>query len=148
MKHSRRESMGNNVKGDELFEWKLFMQRSNEHEEKLSLYQPDIVSKINEMNRIETEKKRKREEQQEWEYHGETGEWEWIGEFEPVLIPDDPFPPLTEEEYKLAKEEDVKLMEEITKHRKKEQKELRQKIEGERKEAMKVPLDPLPERQL
>ena len=39
-------------------------------------------------------------------------------------------------------------MEEITKHRKKEQKEQRQKIERERKEAMKVPLDPLPERQL
>ena len=104
------------------------MQKSTGYTEKLSVCQPDIVSKINEMNRIETEKKRKSEEQQEWEYHGETGEWQWIGEFEPVLIPDDPFPPLTEEEYKLAKEEDIKLMEEITKHRKKEQKEQRQKI--------------------
>ena len=39
---------------------------------------PDIVSKLNEMNRVESEKKRKWEEQQsnqEWEYHGESGYW-------------------------------------------------------------------------
>ena len=46
------------------------MQKSTGHTEKLSVCQPDIVSKINEMNRIETEKKRKSEDQQEWEYHG------------------------------------------------------------------------------
>ena len=148
---SRRNSRENIVKGDELFEWKLFMQKSSGHREKLSMNRPDIVSKLNEMNRIESEKKQKREEEQsnqEWEYHGESGEWKWTGEFDPVHIPDDPFPPLTEEEYKQCKEADKKMMEEMAQYKKKEQKEQRQKKEKERRDAMKVPIDPLPERQL
>ena len=71
--------------------------------EKLSKSQPDVVSKLNEMNRTEAENKRKRELEygnQEWEYHGESGQWQWTGE--PVHISDDPFPPTRKEEYRLC----------------------------------------------
>ena len=93
----------------------------------------DVVSKLNEMNRTEAENKRKRELEygnQEWEYHGESGQWQWTGDVEPVHIPDDPFPTMTEEEYRLCHEADIQLMEEMTKQRKKEQKEKRQEVKS------------------
>ena len=43
MEFSRRETMaGKAVKGDELFEWELFKQKSKGHSETLSKHQPDM----------------------------------------------------------------------------------------------------------
>ena len=48
--------MGAAVHGDELFEWKLFKQKSKKHANKLIETRPDIVSKLNDLNRSEKER--------------------------------------------------------------------------------------------
>ena len=66
------------------------------NKKKLSILEnkkPDIVQMINEKLRIEKEKERKREKEREkeveedggeWCVHGESGEYYWSGESEPV----------------------------------------------------------------
>ena len=52
----QRESNGASVKGDELFEWKLYHQKSSRNAEKWQKMRPDIVTKLNEMHRLEKQK--------------------------------------------------------------------------------------------
>ena len=49
----RRESNGASVKGYELFEWKLYQQKSSRHAEKLQKMRPDIVTKLNQIRCID-----------------------------------------------------------------------------------------------
>ena len=101
--------MGAAVKGDELFEWKLFKQRSKRHSNKLLEKRPDIVSKLNEMNRLEKEQKEAREEEErkrakedkgEWIFNSEYGEYYWVGEGQPYILEENLNEPPTKEELK------------------------------------------------
>ena len=74
------------AKRDELFEWNKYMQTSQKHKDILAENQPDIVSRINEKERLEKERNRQTEEnceKGEWYYNGESGEYYWTGETEP-----------------------------------------------------------------
>lgn len=113
---------------------------------------PDIVSKLNDLNRSEKERERKEKEKSdngEWQYHGESGEWMWTGESEAPDYNDDLlYEQLTEEEMKQAHADERKLYEEMEIQRKKEQREKRQQKQREIRDAMKVPINPLPEREM
>ena len=138
--------MGAAVHGDELFEWKLFKQKSKKHANKLIETRPDIVSKLNDLNRSEKERERKKSQRR---VSGESGEWSWTGDCEPPDLNDNLlYEPLTEEERKQAHADERKLYEEMEIQRKLEQKEKRKQKVRERRELMKVPINPLPEREL
>ena len=70
MKFSNRDTVPKVRKGDDLFEWKKFVSKSQRHSVKLAEKQPDIVKRINEKNREEKERDRqKKEDTQNGEWH-------------------------------------------------------------------------------
>ena len=128
------------------------MQTNEKRKEVLSKNQPDIVSRINENDRLEKERKRQTEEirdKGEWDYHGESGEYYWTGDTEPEYDDtyDNPSPP-TKEDLENARQATEREITELMKQRKQEIKEKRQKKNEERKSAMEKPVAPLPKREL
>ena len=112
-----------------------------------------IVKFLNEEAREEKEKERAREERVkedggEWLHDGENGYF-WSGEGEPPSE-NDSFEDevLTEEKIKELRIEEQEQDEAIKKFRIEEKKELRRLKEEEKRKAMRIPLDPLPEREL
>ena len=151
--YSKRKSLGAAVKGDELFEWKLFKQKSKRHSNKLLEKRPDIVSKLNEMNRLEKEQKEAREEEErkrakedkgEWIFNSEYGEYYWVGEGQPYILEENLNEPTTKEELKSIREQEEKLYEEMRQQKIEEEKEKRKRKRKEMKEAMKKPIPPIP----
>ena len=143
---SRRET--GYRKADDLWAWKKFMSKSQNHAEQLGRKQPDIVAKLNENARIEQEKERLRKEKAEageWDWHGESGEWIWTGKDPPVDEDSCCYVPLTEEEKRAVLEAEKRVEEAIKEQRKQEKMEAKREKERERKERMAKPFDPLPE---
>ena len=69
-KFSRRERVLNKCKTkDEMFEWKQYCIKSEEHRKKLESSQPDIVERINEHVRLEKEKERQESQRKD--------DWYW-----------------------------------------------------------------------
>ena len=63
---------------DELFDWKGYYDKSHQHSQILQSKRPDIVERINEINRSKKERERQWKEQYKagsWDYDGENGEW-------------------------------------------------------------------------
>ena len=135
---------------DENFDWEGYMRKSNQHKDILEKNQPDIVKIINEKHRAEQEIQSKGDcESGYWHYHGESGEYYWTGDTEPPENMDTfCLSPLSPKKMKIFKERELELMEEFREQKKKEQKEKDQKRYQERKKAMEIPIDPLPEREL
>ena len=146
---TRRES--GRGREDDLWAWKKLMGKSKNHAKHLGEKQPDIVTKLNENDRIEKEKERIRKEKREageWDWHGESGEWIWTGKDPPIDEDSCIYEPLTEDEKRAVLEAEKRLEEAIMEQRKKEKLEAKREQERERKEKMAKPIDPLPEREL
>jgi hypothetical protein len=148
MEFSNRDAVPKVRKGDDLFEWKKFISKSQRHSVKLKEKQPDIVERINEKNREEKERDRQKKEDTkngEWHYNGEMDEYYWTGENEPEYFDDNfMYEAPTEEDRKIAKEAEERWIEAMIEEDKRVKKERRQKKERERREAMAKPIDPLP----
>ena len=106
---------------DELFDWKGYYDKSHQHSQNLQSKQPDIVERINEINRSKKERERQSKEQYKagcWDYDGENGEWYWTGDDAPEIVDNFAYSPPTKEELKLFREAEDKLYEEQDKYKK------------------------------
>ena len=147
-KFSRRSGRQN----DEMRDWELFIRSGNNASGLLDSKKPDIVEKINAKIREEKEEERKQkkiveENGGEWVYSGENGEWYWDGEKEPV-IDEFEYESYGEGELQQIRENEMKEYEEYLSQQKERLKETRKLINEKRKEAMAVPVEPLPEKEL
>ena len=136
-------------------DWKGFMRKGKPYSEYLSIKQPDIIERLNEEIREEKEKERTMKEIEtekkkagEWIYHGESGEWNWIGTTAPGYGDTFTLKPPTEEEKKIAREADEREFEWYVEQRAEERKEKRKQKYKENKEKMATPIDPLPKPKL
>ena len=140
---------------NEEWDWKEYFKKGSSYEKILQDKKPDIIEKLNdeirkekEKERIRKEREKKREEEGEWLYHGESGEWYWTGredqKYEDAFCYSAP----TEEEKKLAKEQEKREFEWWVAEREKERKERRRQKNKEMKDKMKLPIPPIPDRQL
>ena len=111
------------TKKDDLTEWDSFVNKSQGHQQFLMKINPDIITRINEWKRKETEEKeRKRQEKKreeaekekeryeqgqegEWMYNPANDDYWWSGEGDPVYYNDDVVIELTEEEMKSSEEQ-------------------------------------------
>ena len=118
--------------------------------------QPDIVTRLNEKNRVEKEKEIQRREKEkeeaangEWHYNGEMDEWEWTGENEPEYY-EEPLinEALTDAERQVCKEAEERWMNAAIEERKQQRREKKKEKDKERKEAMGKPVNPLPAREM
>ena len=133
-------------------DWEVFFKSGNEASIVLSDRKPDIVEQINEKNRKDKDKERNRkkiveENGGEWMYHGESGEWYWSGENEPITdnFENDTY---SDGELEKVREYEKKEYEEMIAHKKADLAKSGQMVNENRKEALAVPLEPLPEREL
>ena len=149
VKFSRRSG----GKPSETRDWENFLKRNKEFKHELETRKPDIVTILNEKAREEKEKERAREERVkedggEWLHDGENGYF-WSGEGEPHFENDSFVDEgLTKERIEELRKEEEEEDAASKKQKKEEQNEKRRLKEEIRKEAMKIPLDPLPERDL
>ena len=139
----------------ECLDWKGYLQRGEKYRELLENEKPDVVEQLNEQIRNDKERERKWKEEENkketqgyWEYRAESDEYFWTGEQDPDH--GDPFcsTPLTEEDKKIIREAEKMEFELFVEERKELQKVKRKQKERERKEAMAIPIDPLPEHEL
>ena len=146
-KFSRRERlMTKNHAKDDLFEWKNYWQRSDNHKQKLQNTKPDIVDRINEQMRLDKESER-----QEKESNKQSGcyEWSWWeSETESENEDESSCKTLTKDEHEHEEQEDHREREAVSNWLKHEQKEKRQRRREELKRAIAKPIAPLPEREL
>jgi hypothetical protein len=149
VKFSRRSG----GKPSETRDWENYSKRNKKFKHELETRKPDIMTIINEKAREEKEKERAREERVkedggEWLHDGENGYF-WKGGGEP-LFENDSFADevLTKERIDELRKEEEEEDAAIKKRNKEEQNEQKRLKEEVRKEAMKIPLDPLPERDL
>ena len=149
VKFSRRSG----GKQSETRDWENYSKRNKEFKHELEIRKPDIVTILNEKAREEKEKERAREERVkedggEWLHDGENGYF-WSGEGEPHFENDSFVDEvLTKERIEELRKEEEEEDAAIKKWKKEEQKEQRRLKDEIRKEAMQIPLDPLPERDL
>ena len=135
----------------EMSDWKDFIKKGKTFSDLITKAKPDLVERLNQEIREEKEKDRKRKEDEEkeereeqWHYIAEYDDYVWVGEGEPNYGDNFSYSPLTEEEKKLHREAEIKECEDFIEERKKKLKEKRQLKQIERKEAMAIPLAPLP----
>ena len=131
------------------------MKKGKTYSDLLTKEKPDLVERLNQEIREEKEKDRKRKEDDEkeekegrWNYNPESDEYFWVGEGEPNYGDTFSFSPPTEEEIQISREAERKECEYLIEERKKNLKEKRRLKQLERKEAMAIALEPLPEREL
>ena len=146
-KFSRRSGR----KNDEMRDWEFFFRSDNNASRLLDNKKPDIVEKINAKMREEKEKERKQkkmveENGGEWVYSGESGEWCWDGEKEPI-VDEFEYETYCEGELEQIRENEKKEYEEYLSQEKNSLKETRKLINEKRKEAMAIPVEPLPEKE-
>ena len=149
---SRRKLGRKDAKGwDELFDWEHYECKSQMHSTNLHQMQPDIVQKLNEKMRLKKEKERQLKEKRkngEWDYNGESGELYWTGTGEPETLDNFSYSAPTDEEVKLFRQAENDMYEEQRKLKKEEEREKQRMKNEERKEAMRNPIDALPEKEL
>ena len=139
----------------EMLDWKDFMKKGKAFSDLITKAKPDLVERLNQEIREEKEKDRKRKEEEkkeekedQWHYIAEYDDYVWVGEGEPDYGDSFSYSPLNEDEKKLQREAERKECEDFIEERKKNLKEKRRLKQIERKEAMAIALDPLPEREL
>ena len=138
-------------KVEEIRDWEMYSNKGEEYSEFLKVKKPDVVQVLNEKNRVENEKKRKREELEkdgEWCYHGESGEYYWSGDGEPDYGDNFEYEAPTAEDLKQSREYEERLCEAFREEKKQILREKRKQKEKERKDMMNTPVEPLPERAL
>ena len=135
----------------EMRDWELFLKAGKNAERLLSNKKPDIVEQINAKVREQKERERKQEEivkenGGEWLYSGEMGEWYWSGDSEPVV---DNFEHETysDGELEQIREHENQEVERVLAEKREKLRKARQLINEQRKEALAIPVDPLPERE-
>ena len=147
----------------ELSDWKEYFEKGEKYSSFLQGKKPDLIEILNQEIREEKEREREKREQErkkkeekdkkrkegEWEYNGETGEWYWTGEKEPVIEEDFcTFKPLSEEEKKKSEETEKLHFEWWKEIRTRERNERRREKYRQLKEKMNTPIDPIPRAEL